>query len=166
MDTQIVTNPTVKAGPKEVFSHLLAMLMLYFSAASFITLLYQLINIWLPDPLEINNYYYLEGARTGIRFGVASLIVVFPTFLLMTRYLNRLYEKKIEVRNMRIRKWLVYFTLFAAAAMILGDLVVLIYNLLGGEITSRFILKVLTILFVAGSIFYYYYFDLKRTKSE
>ena len=71
-----------------------------------------------------------------------------------------------EKRNLRIRKWLIYFTLFAAALIIIGDLVALIFSLLGGELTVRFLLKVVTIFFVAGSVFYYYLWDLRRHNIE
>jgi hypothetical protein len=42
----------------------------------------------------------------------------------------------------------------------------LINTFLGGELTLRFFLKVLTVLFVAGSIGGYYIWDLKKFKSE
>ena len=38
----------------------------------------------------------------------------------------------------------------------------LVYNLLGGEITTRFLLKVLIVAFIAGSVFWYYLTDVRR----
>ncbi|MEK7085265.1 MAG: DUF5671 domain-containing protein, partial [Patescibacteria group bacterium] len=64
--------------------------------------------------------------------------------------------------NLRIRKWLVYFTLFAASLFIIGDLIALIYNFLQGELTVRFFLKILTVFFVAGSVFWYYFMDIRK----
>jgi hypothetical protein len=65
-----------------------------------------------------------------------------------------------------IRKWLIYFTLFAAALIIIGDLVTLLNRFLEGELTVRFLLKVLAVFFVAGSVFYYYLWDLRKHKTE
>ena len=45
--------------------------------------------------------------------------------------------------------------------MLIGDFITLVYNLLGGELTTRFMLKVLTIAVIAGTIFFYYLPDLR-----
>ena len=53
------------------------------------------------------------------------------------------------------------------ALIIIGDLVGLVYGLLGGlELTLRFILKVLTVLFITGSVFWYYLWDIRKYKTE
>ena len=158
-------NPQIeekKTGPKDVFLHLLAIITLYVSAGSFLVLIFQYINVLIPDVLE-GGYYARLSALFGIRWSIASLIVVFPTYILVTRFLNKNYEAEPERRNLRSRRWLIYFTLFAAALIIIGDLVTLVFRLLGGEYTTRFLLKVLAVFFVAASVFgYYYYFEIKR----
>lgn len=154
-----------KTSPKDVFLHLLAIVTLYGSGGSFVALLFQYINVLIPDQLEYSQWMR-ESAFGTIRFSIACLVVVFPVYLLTTRFLNKTYFENPSRRNLRIRKWLVYFTLFATALIIIGDLVSLIYNLLGGELTMRFLLKTLTVFFVAGSIFFYYYRDLKTHKTE
>ena len=80
----------------------------------------------------------------------------------MTKDMQRNAEKK----SSKIRKWLTYITLFITAGVIIGDLITLIFNLLGGELTLRFILKVLTVLLIAGIIFGYYLWDLKKEEKE
>ncbi len=166
MENQQISEPaTPKVGPKYVFLHLFAILALYFTAASFLALIFQYANVLFPDPLEQGGYY-LESAYSGIRFAISALIVVFPAYLLTMRYLNKVYLENQGVRTLRTRKWLTYFTLFAAAIIMAGDLVAVVNRLLGGELTARFILKVAAVLLVAGSVFYYYYFDLKKYKTE
>lgn len=155
----------LKSGPKDVFLYLLSIIALYGSAGSFIALIFQYINILLPDPLE-GGYYALTGSYGAIRFAISSLVVVFPVYILTSWYLNKIYAEYPQKRDLRIRKWLLYFTLFAAGLIIMGDLVALINKLLEGELTLRFILKVLTIFLVAGSVFGYYIVDLKKNKSE
>lgn len=155
-----------KTSPKDVFIHLLAIITLYASAGSFINLIFNYINLAFPDSLEIRNYYLYSSQISSIRFSIAALIIVFPVYLITTKFLSKTYDLTPEKRNLRIRKWLVYLTLFLTAITIISDLVALVYNLLGGDITSRFILKVVTVLFVAGSIFFFYYQDLKKHKTE
>ncbi len=143
--------------PRDVFLHLLAMVILYWSAVSFITLCWQYINYFFPDILN-----YGHSTDSSIRFAVASLIIVFPVFILVSRFLNKIYAKESQVRESKIRKWLIYLTLFVTALVIIGDLVFVINTFLGGEITARFILKALSVLVVAGVIFGYYLDDVRR----
>lgn len=154
-----------KTSPKDVFLHLLAIASLYTSAISFLVLIFQYINVLLPDPLE-GNFYALSSAYNSIRWSIASLVVVFPVYILTSWFLDKGYRKSPSKRDLGIRKWLIYFTLFAAALIIIGDLVTLIFNLLGGELTLRFLLKVATVFFVSGSVFGYYFWDLRKYKTE
>lgn len=154
-----------RAGPKDVFLHLLAIVALYVSGGTFLALIFQYINILIPDPL-FSNQFGLDAAYRTIRWSIATLIVVFPVYILTARFLNKAYLSDSVSRNLRIRKWLLYFTLFVAAIILIGDLVTLIFNLLGGELTLRFVLKVLTVAFVAGAIFGYYLWELRRYGQE
>ena len=148
--------------PRDVFLHLFAIVGLYWSAISFITLCWQYINHFFPDPLTIR--YGNFSSPGAIRFAVASLIIIFPLFILASWQLNKIYRREAGVRDSRIRKWLIYFTLFAAALIVMGDLVSVIYNFLGGDITIRFILKALSVMVVAGVVFGYYLNDVRRAE--
>jgi len=145
--------------PRDLFLHLLAIVTLYWSSISFVTLLWQFINYFFPDNL---SYTYYAGFSGPIRFAVASLIIVFPVFILVSWYLNTIYRKEAQVRESKIRKWLIYLTLFITSLIIIGDLVSVINTFLGGEITTRFILKAFSIILVAGIIFGYYLDDVRR----
>ena len=61
-----------------------------------------------------------------------------------------------------MRRWLTYVTLLLAAGIVIGDLIALLYNVLGGELSTRFLLKVLVVGAIAGTIFAYYLTDLRR----
>lgn len=153
--------PAEKAGPKDVFLHLLSIIALYVSAGMFVNLIFNYVNIWLPDAVS-DNYYTILSARSSARWAIASLIVVFPVYIWSVWFLNKNYAAVPEKREMKIRKWLLYFTLFAAGIIIMGDFVTLIYNFLQGELTVRFVLKIVAVFIVAGAVFGYYLQDLKR----
>jgi hypothetical protein len=57
-------------------------------------------------------------------------------------------------------------TLFVAAGALIGDVTTLVYNLLGGELTIRFVLKVLIVGAIAGTAFTYYLRDLRLDEQE
>ena len=90
------------------------------------------------------------------------IIVAFPIFIWLSLVTRRAILRAPEKKSSKIRKWLTYLTLFVAAGIIIGDLITLIYNMLGGELTLRFMLKVLTVLTIAGTIFGYYLWDLRK----
>lgn len=142
-----------QTSPKDVFLHLFAILTLYVSAGAFVSLIFDYINIYLPDAL---NPYEAQGAYGSIRFAIASLVVVFPAYLYSSWMLERGYAANPASREIKTRKWLVYFTLFLAAVIIAGDVVGLVYSLLNGDLTMRFALKAVTVLFVSGAVFSHY----------
>lgn len=146
--------------PRDLFLHLLAIFTLYWSAVSFVTLLWQFINYLMPDILA--RQYSLDYSINLIRFSVSSLFIVFPLFIFVSWYLNKIYTREAVVRESKIRKWLLYLTLFIAALVVVVDLVTVINNLLGGETTFKFILKALSVLVVAGFVFGYYLDDARR----
>lgn len=145
--------------PRDVFLHLLAIVTLYWSSVTFIMLLWQFINYFFPDVLNPNNYFSVTGP---FKFAISSLIVVFPVFIGISRFLNKIYAKEALVRESKIRKWLLYLTLFISALAIIVDLVAVINTFLNGEITTRFILKALSVIAVAGVVFGYYIDDVRR----
>lgn len=149
-----------ETSPKDFFLHLLSIVALYASAIGFSTLLFQAVDAWFPDTLA--GYGIPSFSASAMRWAIATLVVFFPSYVAASAFLNRQYAREPEKRELRVRKWLIYFTLFVAALIILGDAVALVLNFLQGELTVRFALKVLAIAFVAGSVFGYYFWELKN----
>lgn len=147
---------------REAFMYLVLFLCLYISAFSFGSLLFHFINRWIPDAIR----YYESGDLSAVRMSVASLIVAFPLYLWLSSLLAAAIRRDPERKGSKVRKWLTYITLFIAAGVIIGDLITLLFNLLGGELTARFSLKVLSVLLIAGLIFGYYLWDLRQEEKE
>ena len=143
-----MSTPEIKGtGPKDVFLHILAILFLYTCVIFFSALLFGYINIYLPDVLGEYGRY----ARTAIRWPISILVIVFPFYVWLNSFLQKDLTANPEKRELRVRKWLLYFTLFLATIVIIGDLVTLMYQFLSGGITLSFVLKVLAVLLVAAS---------------
>lgn len=156
-------NERTRTTPRDFFMHLGVMVTLYVSVVSLLVLLFQVINYAFPDALD-RSYYYgsYNPYSEAVRWAIAALIVVFPLLYFLSRVLHRDYVTVPEKRALPLRKWLVYLTLFVAGLAIMVDLIVLLNTFLGGEITTRFVLKALSVLAVAGLVFGYYTYDLRH----
>ncbi|MEK7524218.1 MAG: DUF5671 domain-containing protein [Patescibacteria group bacterium] len=155
-------NTIQKNHVRDFFLYLLAIVTLYMCVWSFISLLFDYINVLLPD--QLNTYY--SWSYEQVRWSISMLIIVFPVYLGVTWFLRKDIIAYPEKRDLWVRKCLLYFTLFLAAITIIVDLVTLINNFLNGELTLRFFLKVLVVLVVAAAVFGYYLWDLHRETKQ
>ena len=151
-------NQPIKTSPRDFLMHILMMVLLYVGTFNFLNLVFAYVDKAFPDPL---NQYYSDPS-SAVRWPIAILVVIFPVFLWTSRFLARDIAKNPAKAELGVRKGLTYLTLFLAAVLIIGDLVTLIYNLLEGDLTTPFILKVITVLILGGVIFRYYLYDLRR----
>ena len=160
-----MTTSTGNNTPRDVFLYLLAIITLIASAVSFGIVVFQYINVYIPD--VISDPYSTQSSYLGtMRYALATLVIVFSVFVWVSWFLRKDVNKFPEKRELKIRRWLLYFTLFVAALVIIGDLVALLRSFLEGELSQRFVLKILAILFIAGSVFIHYLSELKEHGKE
>ena len=158
-----VPRPKPRLDAREAFLYLVLFTTLYVSAYNLGGLLFNFIDLAFPDSAVTR---WAEYRRASIRWSVSSLVVAFPVFLYVSRLISRTIHLDPRARGSAIRRWLTYLTLFLAAGILIGDVTTLVYNLLGGELTIRFVLKVLTVAIIAGTIFGYYLWDLRADEQE
>jgi hypothetical protein len=159
-----VPRPRPSLSAREAFLYLMLFTTLYIAAWNLGSLLFDLINRALPDPADPK--YVVDRLGDSIRWSTASVIIAFPVFLYVARYLGRELALQPVKRLSPVRRWLTYLTLFIAAGVLIGDMITLVYNTLGGELTLRFGLKVVVAGVIAGTIFGYYLHDLRREEKE
>lgn len=149
-----------KMSALDFFLHLGSVVALYVVVGNFINLLFRIINKSFPEILT-NAYYWSQGSE--ISFPVATLIIVFPIFILLNWFINKTYLADQNKKHLSIRKWLVYITLFVAGIMLAGDLVAVLYKFLDGQdLTAAFLLKALVVLLVSGAVFGFYIQDIRE----
>ncbi len=146
---------------REAFIYLVLFTTLYISAFNLGSLVFQFIDRAFPDP-AIDPVVALERSREAIRWAISLLVVAFPVFVYVSWTNERAVQRDPGRRLSKVRRWLTYLTLFVAAGILIGDVTGLVYTLLSGELTVRFVLKVLTIGVIAGSVFGYFTRDLRR----
>jgi len=150
---------TLKVTPKDFFLWAGAMIALYSSVFAFIALLFQYINYAYPDALAYT--YYADPFSGGIRFAMATLIVMVPVAILIMRYIRKDIVAEHAKADLWIRRWALVLTIFIAGLAVVGDLITLINYFLGGDVTIRFVLKVIVLLLVAGGVFLHFLADFR-----
>ncbi len=136
-----------------------ALASLYLSLAFLLVLLFGVINLTFPDATD--QYWNIESAASSVRLGFAMVIVFFPTYLILTRTVNKIRRSEAEGAYLGLTRWLIYLSLLVGGAVLLGDLVAVIMAFLEGEITQRFIFKAAAVLLVTGAAFHYYLLDAR-----
>ncbi|MFI5386331.1 MAG: DUF5671 domain-containing protein [Fimbriimonadales bacterium] len=150
---------------REAFLYLVTFVALYTFAIALGTLLCGLVDHFIPDAVA-DRYAYGNYENEGLRWSIASIIVSFPLYLILTRMHLVSYVRDPERRTSPVRRWLTYLTLFAAACVIIGTLIGLIGGLLGGEFASRGILKLLIVMLIAAAVMFYYLWEMRRGEKE
>jgi hypothetical protein len=140
---------------RDAFLHLLAFTALYAWAIGLIFLLFTYIGFAFPDPAERFSSYAVDAALSGMRASLATVIVSYPLFLGVWWYLLREIRIVPELAKSGLRRWLASLTLFVGAVTVMGDVITAVYYLVNGDLTVRFLLKVVALLLVAGTISVY-----------
>ena len=153
-----VMSGVVRTSAKDFFLNLGAIVALYTVVISLLNLLFTIINNVYP---QITNSYYYVGSQS-ISWPVAVLIIFFPIFIFLMWLLEKNYVVEPEKKNLPVRRWLTYITLFIAGIVLAGDLVMVIYYFIDGQdLTAGFLLKALSVLVVTTAVFLYYISEQK-----
>ena len=148
---------------REAFVYLVLFATLYVVSYNVGAILFAAIERWLPDVARGRGWDPWLGP---VRWGAASLLIAFPVFLFASRIIARSLKREPEKRNSGVRRWLTYLTLFIAALVLIGDLVVVVSNMLSGELATRFALKAAVVFAIAGVVFGHYLGGLRRDEDE
>lgn len=158
MDIENVSLKT-RTTPKDFFINLGAIVALYTVVVSLLNLLFTVINVAYPKVSSYPDYYV---GSSSISFPVATLMIFFPIYFFLMWLLEREYSSMPEKKNLPIRRWLTYITLFIAGLTLAIDLVTVIYYFIDGqELTIGFLLKVLSLFAVIFVVFMYYISDIR-----
>ncbi len=149
--------PSDGGGARDAFFHLLTFTTLYATVIATIVLVFTYINRYFPDAANGMSDIYANSDASGIRWSLAVVMVSFPLFAFLSRVLHRELILHPEKLASGIRKWLTYLTLFVTACTLIGDVITLFFYLLNGELSMRFILKIIAILVLSGMPFWYYF---------
>jgi Domain of unknown function (DUF5671) len=146
---------------KDAFLYLLSFSTLATWTISLGSICYSLIDEWIRDPLARNDYGLSLSYQISTQ--LACLLVTFPLYLFVMRVILSEAKRAPEKLESGVRKWLTYIALLVAAGVMIGDVVTFLAFYLRGDLTSRFIAKVVVTLLISSGVFWYYLGSLGDT---
>ncbi|MCK9345221.1 MAG: DUF5671 domain-containing protein [Candidatus Pacebacteria bacterium] len=156
---QTTQNNNFSVTPKDFFFWAGAMVAFYATVIALVNLVFNYINYLFPNAL---NTYQVDPYQSGISSQMATIIIAVPVFVLLMRLIRGTIALDPTRQEIWVRRWAIVLTLFVSGAAMIVSLIVLLTTFLNGEeLTARFLLKVLTMLIVAGSAFGYFFADIK-----
>jgi len=145
---------------RDVFMYLLVVVVLTMSTVSLGALLFDFINIYLPD--QVRGICAYDGCIGAVNTEVAVLLVAFPVLVWAWRFIRRDVAAQPAKGDLWVRRWMLYLTLFVSGITAIIDLISLINGWLNGELTLQFLLKVLVVLGIAVGVFMYFLRELRQ----
>lgn len=144
---------------KYSFYYLLSLVALVFTAISAGLILFGIIDKSVADAFAQDYYRNLDGQ---FKFAISALLIAGPIYYLSVSLINKGLKKKELSLESSLRRWLTYLIIFVNALIILGVFIGIVYNFLSGALTARFLLKLLSALLIAATIFSYYFYDIRK----
>jgi hypothetical protein len=153
----------VQTSAREAFLYLVMFATLYVVAFHVGALLFAGIERMFPDPAFYERW---PAGLRGVRASTAAVLIAFPVFAWVARHIGGLLQKEPEKRASGVRRWLTWLTLFLAALVLIGDLVVVLTQALSGELAMRFTLKSGVVFAIAGMVFGHYFAGMRSDEAE
>jgi hypothetical protein len=114
---------------------------------------FDLISLWLPDPLQDNGGMWVHQS---MRWSIATLIVTLPLFVWLNRRADNQVAMDPAAARAPLRRKFGAVTLFLAALSLLGAAVSVVYAGLTGVVTAQFLAKTGLVVSVAGLVIAYF----------
>lgn len=157
-----VPKPRPYVSAREAFLYLVLFILLGVVAWNLGSLLFALIEVWIPDQLDDQYGYGGFGRDTQIRQAIAGLVVGTPLFAWLAFHIRKQRRTNPAMQRSRVRKWLTYIALIIASCTLIGDAIGLVYAFLAGELSTRLFLKLLVVAVLAGGVFFYFIRDAEQ----
>jgi hypothetical protein len=146
---------------RDAFFYLLAFVTLGIWIQALGEMAFIFIDHLIPDSLN-RDYSAYGDPSWPVAFSLARLLVAYPVYLVLMRQINRDLATHREKNFSWVRKWLTYLTLLVAALIAIGAVIAFLTSFLRGELTPRFLLKVLVVLVLDGGVLWYYFDWIRR----
>lgn len=162
-----VPKPTVYASPRITALNLFYFVVLYVTIYSVVSILFTFLDYHLPDGLgrKAGAFYSSRPISDSIRGYLAALLVAAPLIWFTNRMLNKV-SMAIGQSYPVMRLRLLNLTLFIAGITILCNGISFVYYFLSGELSARFIIKVVILSMLCSGLYYYFRPEMKANEEK
>jgi hypothetical protein len=158
MENQIITQERPRLRPLFFFLSAGVLISLITTIVSFLNLIFETLNKKFPDVLNASYQYgYNSYNYENMRAALATLIIITPVFFVLMYFWIKITKTELSRIEQIIKKWMTYLIIFLSGVVIIVDLIVLVRYFVAGEITNRFIYKVLITLVTAAIVGKYFF---------
>lgn len=119
----------------------------------------------IPDKLVQSGYYSAFGG-TMLQGYLAAIIVAFPFFVILFLSLSKLLIMNPAVRNLKTRKFLMYFTVIINFLYMLGQLIATVFGFLGANISTTAFPHLLVNLLIPGAVCSYLLIEVREDRKN
>jgi hypothetical protein len=156
MSNNNLNNMNNHNSAKYAFYYLLSLVALIFTALSVGMIAFGIIDKSVSDAL---SYGSLDGQ---FKFATSALFIAGPIFYLISYLINKGLRSGDLDKDSGVRRWLTYFIILVSSLIILGVFIGIMNSFLSGEVTTSFILRMLSMIVIAALVFSFYFYDIKR----
>lgn len=135
-DLPPVPRPRPYVSAREAMLYALLMIALVLVCYHVLSLGFQVIDGAIPDLADAG-----PAAPWSMRFSIAAIIAFLPLFVLLDARMARRIGSRDQQRRSQARRIFASVTVLAAALVLLGDAVSVIYAFLSGDLTPRLAAK-------------------------
>ncbi len=151
------TSEKIPTTPKDFFLWLGIIITLYWSILSLGHLLFLYITYHFASGIDTFDPY-----QSGISFDMASILVLFPLFLILSTVVYRDRKKDVTKDRVWVRRWAIFLTLFLSGIALAADLITLLNTFFNGnDIATAFLLKVAVVFLLSVAVFWYFTLELR-----
>ncbi len=158
----LVPLPTAYASPRLAAINLFYCIVLYITLYSAVSILFTFLDYILPERTPLSN----NGPFSAlIRYDLAILLVSAPLLFISARLAHRMMETSGQFIP-AIRLKLLSLTLLFVALVMLCDVTTLVYYLLSGDFSMRFIIKIAVIAGVCIGVYVHFKPELQQNEAK
>ncbi|RPI77562.1 MAG: hypothetical protein EHM42_13715 [Planctomycetaceae bacterium] len=157
-----IPEPRSGGGPQELFRYLLCFVTLYILLVNLVLLYFGYLDRLLPDPAEVEGRIVDPDQRfSALRWSLAMVCVTFPVYFGLSRSIVNEVVAAPEKTRSPARRFFTWLTVFIAAVTALFNGITLLYYFFEGELSPRFVLKVVILFFISAAVFIYHLLSLR-----
>lgn len=117
----------------------------------------------IPDKLAQSGYFS-SVYSTVLQGYLAAIIVAFPFFVILFLSLSKLLTVNPAIRNLKTRKFLMYFTVIVNFLYMLCQLIITVFGFLGANISTTAFPHLLVNLLIPGAVCTYLLIEVREDR--